>query len=436
MNVTECSVSELDLFSEEKLQTSILNRAEVAHFPINSLDGASSIEFFSSGKTNSYRDLNNCMLKIKLQVLKTSDVTFDSNSADASTKAEDVLDNQPALVANSLHSLFKSIQVNVNNKTISNHDLYYYKAYMELLTNYSKDSIETTHFTAGAALDTAGTHDTTKGNDGYKIRQAWTRDGKIVTLYGRLSLDISNQTKLLINNLDLRLTFTLASPEFVLLTTKFSPIFKIKEAVLYVTHCTINPSIMLYHNQLLSKRNIKYPFMRTVLKSITVPNGLESIMLENVFTGLLPSFLMIGFIENSSFTGKYFKNPFHFKNFKIKSLQLIKNNELIPQEPLEFSIDDNARPYTYFLDNIDAFNSHKSVSITKNMYENGFFLSAFNLSPLSQIEDCYNINDDGNLRIHIQFNSSLDKTITVLMYAMIPDVLEIDKNFNVSTRLQ
>lgn len=431
MNFSECSVSELDIFTEEKLQTSILNRAEVAHFPINSLDNASSIEFFSSGQTSSYRDLSNVMLKLKVQILKEGNVPFNSTDKDAAIATADKTNLQPGIVSNSLHSLFKTVQVIINNKTVSNHDNYAYKAYLELLSNYSKKAMQTSHYSAGTILDDKGSMDTT--NEGFLNRQDNTTDGKIWTLYGRISLDLSNQPKLLINNLDLRINFILASPDFFLMSTKRTASLKIQEATLYITHCTINPSVMLHHNQLLAKRNIKYPFMKTVLKHITIPSGLESIMLENVFTGLLPTFLMIGLVENQSFSGNVTKNPFKFEKFNLKSLQLIKNNDAVPQEPLDFS--DKARPYTYFLNSIDAFNTHKSVVITPDMYENGFFFNAFNLSPLSQIEDCYNINLDGNLRMHLQFDGSLKKTITVLIYAMLPDVLEVDRNFNVATRI-
>lgn len=432
MNFVECSVSELDLFSEEKLQASILNRSEVAYHPINSVEDASSIEFLSPGASASYRDLSNIFLKVKVQILKDGQTPF---KQPVGSGTGDAIDTQPALVANSLHSLFKSITVQLNGTTVSTHEFYPYKHYLELITNYSAAAISSNFYTAGSFLDDEGLHDLAS-NTAHIKRRSFTLDGKTWTLYGRLSLDLSNQPKLLINNIDLRITLHLASNEFALFSPTSNGTFKIKEAELYLTHCHVNPNLMLLHNQFLTKRNIQYQFLRTTIKCITIPSKIQSFTLENLFSGPLPSFLILTFIENSSFVGQYKKSPFNLKKMGIRSLQLMKNSELIPHEPLMFDSEDDARPYTLLLDQLDILNRDKAACITKSKYDNGYFLAAFNLSPLAQIENCRNINHDGTLRVNIQFDTNLENSVTVLVYAMLPDVLEVDKNFNVHSRLQ
>lgn len=433
MTITECSVSELDLFSGEKLQTSILNRKEVVHYPLNSLDNTSSIEFLSSGQVSTYRDLSNVFLKLKVQLVKSDKTSFDSTLAQNADKKED----QPGFIANTLHSLFRSIQVVINNRTVCNHDFYHYKAYMELLTNYSPTVINTNFEASGAILDTEKHMDNLTTNVGLNTRKSLTEDSKTYDLYGRLSLDLSNQPKLILNNLDIRFIFQLESEAFVILEkdTQTSKI-NILDAALYLTHCEINPNMLMYHTQLLGKTTIKYPFVRTVIKAITLSSGMQSTMLENVFTGILPTFLMMTFIENSAFTGNRKKNPLNMKHYNVKSIQLYKNNEPIPQEPLEFIDSNYTRAYTHFLDNIDVYNTNKEIAITKKNYADGYFLTAFNLSPLSQVTDCNNVFMDGSLRIQINFNSSLNHTVTALFYASVPDVLEVDSNYNVSTKFQ
>lgn len=432
MNFVECSVSELDLWSESKLQTGVLGRSEIAHHPVNSLDQASSVEFFSAGQA-SYKDLSHVFLQIKVQLTKNGSDPFNSASKDDAIKLTDAIEKQNGIINNQLHSLFKSIQVYMNNKLVSNHNLYPYKAYFELITNYSKPAMDTYLATSGVALDSEKLMDNTK-NPAHIARAATTLDGTILTLYGRISADLFNLEKLLLPSIDLRVNFTLASPSFSL----FGPdenskgTIKIKEATLYITHVAVNPSLSLLHHQMLSKRNVNIPFMKTDLKNITVAAGLQTIVLDNIFTGRLPTFLMIALVENASFAGRYDKNPFNFARFNIKSLQLIKNQQLIPPEPLEFS--DLSRPYIHLLDSLDAFHTQKHLTITKSMYESGYFINAWNLSGLSQLADCVSLQIEGSIRLHIQFKTALESAITVIMYSMVPDMLQIDRNFNVSTR--
>lgn len=433
MSFTECTVSELELFGAEKLQTSILNRKEVVHYPLNSLDGTSSIEFFSSGQISSYRDLSNVFLKLKVQLVKQDKTPYNSTLQ----TNPDIKNDQPGFVANTLHSLFRSIQVVINNRTVCNHDFYHYKAYLELLTNYRPAVISTNFEASGAILDTEKKMDDLKDNVGLTTRKILVEDSKTYDLYGRLSLDLSNQPRLIINNLDIRFILQLESESFVILEkeTQTSKI-NILDAALYLTHCDINPNVLMYHTQLLGKTPVKYPFVRTVIKAVTLSSGIQSTMLENVFTGILPTFLMMTFIENAAFTGNRKKNPLNMKHYNVKSIQLYKNNEPIPQEPLEFIDSNYARAYTHFLNNIDVYNANKDIAITKKNYIDGYFLTAFNLSPLSQITDCNSVFMDGSLRIQINFNASLNHTVTALFYASVPDVLEVDSNYNVSTKFQ
>lgn len=435
-HLTECTVSELNLFGNESIQTSIIDKKEVAHYPINSLDGATSIEFLSSGQSSYYRDLSNIMLKIKVQILRSTGSPYKStaktnNVADASQAVE----KQPAFAANTLHSLFKSIQVSFNNKTVFNHDLYPYKAYLELITNFSSDAIDKNFSSSGAILDVENKFENVD-NRGFATRRGKTSDGKLWTLYGRISLDISNQQKLMLNNLDIRFNFQLSSPQFALIGEDGTDTFKISEAVLYINQNAINPNILLHHARLLNQTKIRYPYMRNIVKAYTLPSKLRSTVIENLFVGVLPSFLIITFVDNIGFTGVINKNPFFFQDFKLKRLQLFKNNEPIPGEPIDMTDSSLARPYTFLLDQLDIYNTNKTIPISQNNLNKGYFLMAFNLTPLSQNNQCNNIQSDGNLRVNLEFSENLAESITFLIYASVPDVLEIDRNYNVTTRFQ
>ena len=133
---TECTVSEINLWDTEKLQTSILERRNIAHYPLNS-DNSANLEFLSSGQTNTYRDLSACYIKLKCQFLKENgEKTYKQDGA------VEEHSTQPGLISNSLHSLFRSVQILMNNRPVFNHDLYHLRSYIELITNYSTEAIK------------------------------------------------------------------------------------------------------------------------------------------------------------------------------------------------------------------------------------------------------------------------------------------------------
>ena len=47
--------------------------------------------------------------------------------------------------------------------------------------------------------------------------------------------------------------------------------------------------------------------------------------LDNIFTGRLPDLVMVGFVSDTAFAGSYTENPYNFKNFKMKRMDLFRN---------------------------------------------------------------------------------------------------------------
>ena len=66
----------------------------------------------------------------------------------------------------------------------------------------------------------------------------------------------------------------------------------------------------------------KYPIQRVVSKAFTVPTRYRDVTSERLFSGTLPTRVIIGCVDNDAFNGNKAKNPFNFKNFDLTELSV------------------------------------------------------------------------------------------------------------------
>jgi|SRR5690349_21566978 len=121
-NTQEYVPDEFDLFSQQPLMLCVKGNEVLEYKPLNTVENATSIEFNVLPYQNRYKDANWMFLKLRVQLLK-KDGTFYTDS--------DI--NQPSLVTNSLHSIFKSAFINLNGNALRSVEQNYgYKEYIEV----------------------------------------------------------------------------------------------------------------------------------------------------------------------------------------------------------------------------------------------------------------------------------------------------------------
>jgi len=76
---------------------------------------------------------------------------------------------------------------------------------------------------------------------------------------------------------------------------------------LYVRKVRVSPSVYIGHAKALEHSNAKYPIRRAVCKTFIVSNGVMNFTQENLFTGQMPTRLVVGFVDNDAFNGTYGK---------------------------------------------------------------------------------------------------------------------------------
>ena len=123
--------------------------------------------------------------------------------------------NTVACVSYLLHSMFCSLSVSLDGKSVTLHETnYHYKAYLEKLLNYGSDAPGTHLVSSFWYLDSSSE---LKDYKGYATRLNYLSDSQTVELYGRLHADLLNSDKMLINGVDMNVKLTRAPVAFYLL---------------------------------------------------------------------------------------------------------------------------------------------------------------------------------------------------------------------------
>ena len=425
---SECLKSELDIFSVPMTQTSIDSGCYTEYNPISSINDGTPIEFVVSGSGQDYLDLANTQLYVRAQIRKADNTPIDNAS-------------QVGPINLFLQSLFCEVDVKLNDVLItSTNNTYAYRAYLETLLSYGSDSKSTQ---LGASLyikDVAGRMEdadptANDANVGLKERRAFFRNGANVEMLGRIHADIFYQQKFLPNEITMRIRLVRNKNNFSLMSSTPNENYKIhiNDCKLYIRKVKLTPSVFVAQAKALEHGNAKYPIHRVICKTFTVPTGNMDCCQENLFTGQLPTRLVLGCVDNDAFNGNYQKNPFNFKHFNLSKLNVYLDGQQQTVRPLEPDFANNqfiAAYMTLFSGTGKQFGDIGN-DIKRTEYAHGYTLYAFDLTPDLGEDDHFNLLKEGNVRVDMKFAQPLPNTINVIVYAEFENMIEIDRSRNV-----
>ncbi len=440
MSKMECMLSQLDLFSPQPVQSSILRTEKVSYNPITSLENSGSIDFHIPGNGDTYRDMASIQMVLSLII-------------EDLTPLPEAVANQPPPVRNTVyvvnnifHSLFRQCTVFLNNTLVSHDDTnYHYKCFFETILNYGNDAAETHLQNIGWYLDRGENIDdiSTLANNpalGNKRHVFGTHAGyKNVQLIGKLHIDVANIQKYLPPGVDIRISLVKENAAFYMISRTNDSLcdVKITEASLSIHHVHVNPEILLAHHQILATKNASYPYKRTVVRQYIINSGTFTLALDNIIIGQLPNILAFGMVANDAYSGLKSKNPFFFKNYKLQTFGLYVNGNLITGKPIKLDYSDTTgniltKGYETLFSGTGINFSDIGHQITQRLYEECYFLLMFDLTAdHSYNSDCAHIFNEGTVRIEGSFKEALPEPITCLLYCEFDALMEIDKNKNV-----
>ena len=389
--------------------------------PKNTLTTGNPLMFEIEGSSDAV-DLTSTQLKLRIKLVEANGGALSATS-------------KVAPINNILHSLFSQVTVSLKDNIITQSNSNYpYRAYLETLLNYSSGAKKTWLKSAGWEVDDFGKFDD-ESNTGLAKRRKALEDGGVLELKGRLHTDICFQPRLIPSGLDIRFTLNQSSPQFCVQSFVATKSYKIEivEATMCVRRVKLTPECQLSVERSLAKKPARLPITYCTLKSCSVSNGLTAYSQDGLYSGILPSLVIMGMVSNDAYSGSYATNPFNFKNYDLNSLVLTVNGRSIPSKPLtpNFSAGHVLECYETLFHALGCGYEDWENDITLEQYINGFTLFAFNLAA----DNCPHNNSSvsGTVDISLRFRTALSETVSVVFYAQYENSIFIDQHRNVVT---
>ena len=267
-------------------------------------------------------------------------------------------------------------------------------------------------------------------NSGFSERPRPTKDGEEMHIEGVLFSDFSNgQNRAILNGVSINFNFFQSTNPFGLLRNDNKAYkLKITDAILKVCHISLDPKMIVAHNEALKISPALYPFWRSDIKKFTVASGSLSHMTDNIYHGKIPSELIIAIVLNSSYSGSYDKTL--FKHINLNYLEVAVDGQSVPNRALSpnFEGGDFVSSHLSLSDN--ECNKKKGLVINLLEYK-GFTLFLFDIqSYLSGKIMSKSMNR--HHKVNMRFSKALAETINVLVYAKYPETLTINHTRNVN----
>ena len=407
----------LTLFEKQPQKTGILSRDYVEYRPVNQIADDSPLEFNIPAASINYVDLKRTRLHIKLQILKK----------DGTPVAED---DPVALVNLPLSSAFSQISFNLQHHPIGQLGTNYpYKAYFDVLLNTDRNDQSSKLSSMGYTHDDARSMDdsnpATSSNSALYMRSLFTRDGKTVDFEGPLFLDLFQQDRLLINGVPITIKLWPHSNKFKLMSEKEDFKLHIKDAFLKLCTVKPNPGVLVGHGEAIKKTPALYPYMKSVIKTFSLSSGHFAFNADDLFQGDVPNRLVIGCVSSRAFNGAYNKSPFRFYHYHCNYVNFMVDGQSVPSRPLQPDYENNTYLEAYqtlFPDGDDV-----SLNISRTEYPDGYCVYVIN----TQEDPDTSTLKKGHTRLEMKFAHALPESVTLVLYATFPSLLQIDQARNV-----
>ena len=171
-----------------------------------------------------------------------------------------------------------------------------------------------------------------------------------------------------------------------------------------------------------------------VSKSFTIPERYRDVNHAKLFSGQLPTRIVIGLVDNRAFNGDRERNPFNFQHFGLSEIGLYLDGQqqhaIKPIEP-NFGTGEYIRAYNTVFAGTGKLGADEGLFIDREDYGSGYALYAFDLTADLDEQDHFSLVRQGSVRLALKFSAALTATVTVIAHAEFENVIEIDRNRNV-----
>lgn len=408
----------LALFQLPPTDTAVEERQWIDFRPVSQLSDGSTLDFNIPGSSMNYVDLKESRLAVKLRLVKEDGSLITPQ-------------DKVALVNLPLQALWRQVDVAIQQKVVSSVGTNYpYKSYIDILLdpeiarkqNYLQSQLffKDTPEGFGDSDPLIGT------NNGLAQRNVATMDGQIVDLEAGLCVDIMQQSRFLINGMQIQIKLWPTESAFRLTCGSENPKFKVEivDAIFKLCSIKVNPGIIVGHNAALERSPAFFPFLRSDIKSFSIPKDQYSFSVDDIFQGNVPTEVVVGLVSAEAYNGSYKSAYNEFKHYNCSFAGFYVNGQSLPQKPFQpnFKNKNIAEPY------LALFEEQQGGIIDREAFGSGYCLYRFKLNHQSP---SMSLVKKGLTRLEMSFAQPLPESCVVLIYGKFQALMEIDLSRNV-----
>ena len=420
-------MNEVMLFEPVMQQSYLQKQFDRKFHPIATITPGSPIEFFVKNAAKLYLDLNNSRYMVRCRIVKKDGTNMPAADACKS-----------GVVNLLLHSMFKEVTVLFNNKTVSDpSNMYAYRSYLETLLNCNGDIQKYRLKSEGWHKDKHDKMDEAepKDNTGLVERRKYFAESPDIVLIGRPHADVFHIDKLIPPGIDMSVKFMPNDDKFCIMSSdgdNLGPKVVIDDMNLIICTKQLLDAAELAHQTLVGNINMRLPYTRVLMKHVAIPANSSTMCLDNIFTGVLPDLVVMGFVTDTAFAGSYTENPYNFKNFKIKRMDLFRNGTRVAQFGYlpNFTKKIYNQAYFTFQEQLGFDQGDRCVNISPEEWADGFNLYSFKITdgPIgSGTVGPRSHSETGSARLEFDFETAPQGNLKlIIMYQML-GIFEIDR---------
>ena len=422
VNQSEGMAHNFDFFQGDIIEKSMGRGFEQEIRPTTTLTNEGPYEFFIPA-SNEYIFLPLTRLYVKVKITKGDGTNLAANPVFS--------------VANLFpHTLFKQVDVEIGGVNTSSQDqMYPYKAYLESLLSYPDSIGGHLSSCSGYILDDPRLHDS-EDNAAYGLRREGLRTNLPKDYCIPLHCDILQSVKVIPGKTSLKFTLTRNNDAFSFIAPDDADLkIHIIALKLFIRKITPTETIKKMHAATFEKTDAYLPFSRSVIKKHLINNGTTNISLSGIFKGVLPRQIVIALVKSTRIDGRLNENPFKFDHYNLNYVNLRVDGQNCPPVPYQpdFTRGLTSRELRALYDNIGVLTSTNGCDISRGMFNNGFTLFAWDLTPDSCNGWHLHEQEIGKtVDLDLQFSVALPDAANVVVYGTFETGIRINKDGLVS----
>lgn len=413
------------IFTPPHVETATKQELVTEYRSISQIKHNEVIEFNVPNSSLYYIDLSRTKLMIKARILRENGQSVNFN------------EDRVWLVNNALHSVWRQIDIALN-QTLVGSDVgtnYPYKALLDTLLFRSAKELNSAAQAQLFYKDESGFLDEglSVDNPGAFARFQHTAKGGSAMMEGVLCLDVSGIKQFIPNGVGLNIKLFPSRNSFCLFTeTDEKYVLDIHDASLKVQYIEPTSSLLVGHSEALSKSPAILPYIKSTVKTFTIPQAVQTWSIDTLFANEIPDTLIVAMVASEAYNGKYSLNPFNFQHFDLTNLSFYIEGH--PQNTASFAPDFDNNYYTAeylsLFDNRSEAEKEGGDIITHADFSDGYTIFKINIARGLQ-RNFTSLSHRGQTRLKFRFKAPLEKSVTVICYGRMSSFLQLDKTKNV-----